>query len=134
MDFVAGYGMAAMFWIQLLYICNLGEHIQVSEIVDDYEFIYSMMWYSHFFPVVNLSNKIHELGEVMFPQDNGFADILYNIEWWVLPLDLQKDIMHLINRKQNVNGIKLGPFGTCINRDVFKIVCIYLRIKSTHSY
>lgn len=48
--------------------------------------------------------------------------MLYDTEWEVLPTDIQKAIMHLINQKQNVSGISLGPFGYGINRDTFKIV------------
>lgn len=64
----------------------------------------------------------------MFPQNNSFVEILYEIEWEVLPVPIQKCIILLINRKQNVGGIKLGPFGTSLNRITFKIVCILLLI------
>lgn len=53
--------------------------------------------------------------------------MLYDIEWQVLPVDLQRDVMHLINQKQNVSGISLGPFGYGINREVFKIVSLFLK-------
>lgn len=63
------------------------------------------------------------IATIEISQDNGFAEIIYQVEWETLPLDIQKDIMHLINQKQNVSGIKLGPFGMGINRDIFKVVC-----------
>lgn len=32
MDFTAGYGIAGMTWIQLYFVCELGENIQVKVI------------------------------------------------------------------------------------------------------
>lgn len=57
-------------------------------------------------------------------KDDGFADVLYNTQWYNLPLNYQLDIMHLINRKQNGITITIGPFGS-INRELFKIVSYY---------
>lgn len=58
----------------------------------------------------------------LFNKDNGFTEILYEIEWDVLPPNIQRIIMLLIHRKQNEPGLKLGPFGTGINREIFKLV------------
>lgn len=48
--------------------------------------------------------------------------MLYELEWQALPSDTQKDIMLIINRSQNGSGLKLGPFGNCINRETFQLV------------
>lgn len=32
MGFVAGYGMACMSWVQLFYVCEVGENIQVYQL------------------------------------------------------------------------------------------------------
>lgn len=48
--------------------------------------------------------------------------MLYALEWQALPCDIQRDIMLIIHRSQNGSGLKLGPFGNCINRETFKLV------------
>lgn len=55
-------------------------------------------------------------------QDSGFAEMLYDINWEVFPLDIQKTNMYLIYRKQNVKGPSMGRFGVTINRELFNIV------------
>lgn len=50
-------------------------------------------------------------------------------KWEVLPADIQKDIMLSINRNQSGNGLKIGPFGSCINRESFKLVLNYFVLK-----
>lgn len=37
------------------------------------------------------------------------ADVIYNSTWYALPIKYQKDLMHLINRKQNGVSISVGP-------------------------
>lgn len=81
MNFAAGYGLALSQWVQLFYVCELGENIQ----------------------------------------DNGFGELLYGVEWEILPTDIQMVIMLIINRNQNGLGLKFGPFGK-INRKSFKMV------------
>lgn len=58
-------------------------------------------------------------------KDNGFAKMLYETKWEVLPINIQKVIMLLIHRKQNEEGLKMGPFDIGINRESFKMVRIY---------
>lgn len=36
MDFPAGYGMAGISWVQLFFLCEFGEHIQVRKIQNDF--------------------------------------------------------------------------------------------------
>lgn len=38
-----------------------------------------------------------------------------------MPLEQQKDIIHLINRKQNGVNLTVGPFGS-VNRELFGVV------------
>lgn len=38
-----------------------------------------------------------------------------------MPIEFQRDIMHLINRKQNGVTLTIGPFAN-IDREIFKIV------------
>lgn len=73
------------------------------------------------------SNKLH-----LF-KDDGFADVLYNTQWYNLPLKYQLDIMHMINRKQNGVTINIGPFGS-IDRELFKIVGHHQFITEKHSH
>lgn len=54
-------------------------------------------------------------------QDSGFAELLYDFDWYNLPIKYQKDIRFLISRKQHGNKITVGPFGN-INRELFKDV------------
>ncbi|XP_055296748.1 uncharacterized protein LOC129565663 [Sitodiplosis mosellana] len=42
--------------------------------------------------------------------NDGTCEILYEIKWYVLPIKFQKDIMHLINRRQNKKSLSVGPF------------------------
>lgn len=116
MGFAAGYGMAAICYVQVFYVCEFGESIEV------WSFLYSF----------NFScSELHS--EILF-QDDGFADVLYNAQWYNLPINYQMDIMHLINRKQNGTTITIGPFGT-INRELFKIVSNYhFNEKYSHSF
>lgn len=37
------------------------------------------------------------------------GDVIYNSTWYALPIEYQKDVMHLINRKQNGVSISVGP-------------------------
>lgn len=57
-------------------------------------------------------------------QDSGYAELLYNFDWYNLPIKHQKDIWLLINRKQHGNTITVGPLGN-INRELFKDVMIH---------
>lgn len=41
----------------------------------------------------------------------------YESNWYNLPIKHQKDMMHMINRKQNGTKITVGPFGV-INREL----------------
>lgn len=66
----------------------------------------------------------------MFAKDNGFAEMLYQTKWEVLPLKTQKAIMLLIHRKQNEFGLKMGPFDIGINRKFFKLVFCYQTIST----
>lgn len=50
--------------------------------------------------------------------------MLYETKWEILPIDIQKVIMLLIHRKQNEEGLSLGPFEIGINRESFKLVRI----------
>lgn len=43
------------------------------------------------------------------------GDVIYQSNWYAMPVDLQKDIMHLINRKQNGVCLSIGPFATINN-------------------
>lgn len=61
-------------------------------------------------------------GPHLYFKDNGFGEMLYGVQWEVLPTDIQMVIMLIINRNQNGCGLKFGPFGNCINRETFKIV------------
>lgn len=106
MKYAAGYGMAWMCYTQLYYIYETGEAIQVSLMNINYR---------------KKSNKQIYIWTVF--QNNSFDAILYEVNWYNLPRDVQKDIAHLINRMQN--GVKLtaGLFG-CVNREFFKLVCV----------
>lgn len=42
-----------------------------------------------------------------------------------MDLKVQKVIMLLMHRKQNEEGLRLGPFGIGINRESFNLVSIY---------
>lgn len=48
--------------------------------------------------------------------------MLYEAKWEDLPINIQKVIMLIIHRKQNEEGLSLGPFGHGINRETFKVV------------
>lgn len=50
--------------------------------------------------------------------------MLYQTKWEILPLNIQNTIKVLIHRKQNEEGLSLGPLGVGINREIFKVVCI----------
>lgn len=46
---------------------------------------------------------VGEFGEDI--ENNGFTEMLYNTDWYSLPIKYQLDISHLLNRKQN--GLKI---------------------------
>lgn len=54
-------------------------------------------------------------------QNDGFAEMIYDFNWYKLPIEYQKDIYYLIQRKQNGPKITAGPFGD-YNRELFKVV------------
>lgn len=58
------------------------------------------------------------------PQNNGFADILYESDWYTLPLKQQKLLLSLIHHKQHGQKLMIGPFGRTINRQLFKQVIV----------
>lgn len=62
-------------------------------------------------------------------KDNGFAEMLYQIKWEILPINIQKAVMLLIHRKQNERGLSLGPFAMGVNRESFKLVRIQILFK-----
>lgn len=43
------------------------------------------------------------------------GDVIFNSDWYVLPIEQQKHVMHLINRKQNGVCLSIGPFSTLNN-------------------
>lgn len=51
--------------------------------------------------------------------------MLCEFNWYNLPKDLQKDVMHLINRMQNGVKLTVGPLGS-VNREFFKLVRVFL--------
>lgn len=63
----------------------------------------------------------HQFYSKICNQDNGLDRLLY---WYNLPNELQKDVMHLINLKQNGVKITAGPLET-VDRELFKIVSFF---------
>lgn len=55
-------------------------------------------------------------------KDNGFVKMLYDSDWYLLPIKNQKVISHLINLQQNSPGLSIGPLAADLNREIFKIV------------
>lgn len=49
------------------------------------------------------------------------TDVIYNSNWYALPVEQQKDLKHLMNRTQNGPTLSIGPFST-INRECFYAV------------
>lgn len=56
-------------------------------------------------------------------QNNGLTEALYNSNWYVLPIKVRKDLVHLIRGTQNGEKIVFGPF-EIINRPYFMLVII----------
>lgn len=52
------------------------------------------------------------------------CDAIYDTKWYYLPMDLQKDVAHLINRQQNGVKLSVGPFST-LNMEFCYIVSSY---------
>lgn len=64
--------------------------------------------------------------QITIAKDNGFADDLYDIKWYVLPYRLQKSVIFMIALKQNSTGIPMGPFKIMITCETFNIVSWYI--------
>lgn len=114
MDFPGGYGIAVMCLVQLYFVCDFGENVQVKS---------SM--------IVTLRKKIINV-RLHFPgfknhQNNGLSEVLYSNNWYILPTICQKAILLLIHRQQNGIRITEGPFRT-INRKLFQIVIFKVNI------
>lgn len=107
MNFAAGYGLAIVQWVQLYFVCELGENIQVISFVKTL--------------IASFSFEFHERFYSIF-KDNGFGKMLYEVEWELLPTDIQSSIMLIIRRNQYGNGLKFGPFENYINRETFRMV------------
>lgn len=54
-------------------------------------------------------------------KNDGICEIMYNTKWYALPIKMQKDLMHLINRRQNRTTLAIGPFAE-LNIETFFIV------------
>lgn len=94
-----------MLLVQLFYGAELCEHLDVN-IVESVVIKY-----------IVLKFLFHK------NQDNGLSDTFYNSDWYVLPLKVQKHLVHLIQGTQNGEKLAVGPFGV-INREYFSIVII----------
>lgn len=55
------------------------------------------------------------------------VDIIYDSNWYVLPIEQQRLLVHLINRKQNGVSLNVGPFST-INNEYCYLVSLFHRI------
>ncbi|XP_031632001.1 uncharacterized protein LOC116346201 [Contarinia nasturtii] len=53
--------------------------------------------------------------------DNGTGDIFYDVEWYALPVELQRDLMLVIHKKQHGIGLSIGPFAT-INMECLAVI------------
>lgn len=60
-------------------------------------------------------------GLTFIAQNDGFAELLYDSNWYRLPKWCQLVMIHLINRKQRGVKITVGPFAN-INRELTTIV------------
>lgn len=146
MGFAAGYGLACMSWVQLLFVCELGENVQVKNRMSlnpCVPFDFHRFWFVrlkqsfsnlHIRKTNHLKNWDSNSSKAqcifLIPifhvysrvKDHGFAEMYYEVKWEVLPVNIQKAIMLLIHRKQNERAFKMGPFGVGINRELFKLV------------
>lgn len=52
------------------------------------------------------------------------GEVIYNCAWYALDTKQQKDVMHLINRKQNGVGLSIGPFAT-LNNECCYVVSLF---------
>lgn len=66
-------------------------------------------------------------------QNDGSSEILYNTKWYGLPIELQKDLMHLINRRQNRTALAIGPF-TELNIETFFAVRNGIHFSTTYIF
>lgn len=99
--------MAALCLVQMFYVCELGEQVDVI-IVIHLAGVSEMLF--HNFLLHSMNDK-----------DNGLADTFYNSKWYILPINIQMDVRHLIHRNQHGEKLIYGPFGT-INRAYFTMV------------
>lgn len=60
---------------------------------------YSPSYFRHQFPFVSLILK-----------NNRVVDAISGLPWYLLPLQNQKDIAHILNRAQNGTVLRIGPF------------------------
>lgn len=110
---MAGYGIALLSWVQLFYICELSQDIEV--ILTQKKRILIVVF-------MNCTQKSFDI-LFMHLQDNGTLEqvILLDFEWYKMPVEFQKDFILLILRKQNGATFTVGPFGV-INRELFSDV------------
>lgn len=55
------------------------------------------------------------------------GDVIYNSTWYALTIEQQKDVMHLLNRKQNGVCLAIGPFST-LNHECCNAVSTFYNI------
>ncbi|XP_055298571.1 uncharacterized protein LOC129566554 [Sitodiplosis mosellana] len=74
-----------------------------------------------------------EVGEQV--ESSGLDEILYDINWYNFPKEMQKDLMHLINHRQNAAALTVGPFGN-VNRNLVTVVTnkIYSFVMFLHNF
>lgn len=125
MNYAAGYGMAVLSHVQLFFICELGDRVEVSN-------LFSILILMREF---NEDERFVKEIECFFvPQENGFVNILYDSNWYTLPLKHQKDLMRLIDCKQHGRNLTIGPFKKIINRQLFKEVSFFVNNQWSHEW
>lgn len=58
------------------------------------------------------------------------GDAIYQSNWYTWPVNLQKDMIHLMNRKQNGVRLSIGPFATLNNECCYAVGFILVNLSS----